>query len=206
MIKEAFLGRRPSHFHINPLVKAFILSEAFLWSAWNFITPLFAVFIVNDIEGGTIQAAATGFSIYLVSRVIFELISGRILAKSDDKGKILMAIFGILCLSFAYAGFAFSESITSIFLFYFIVGVGLGTASPAKNSMFAIHLDKNKETTEWSLADAVSFICMAMATVIGGFVATQYGFKVLFILASVINLISTVPYLLQLSIKTPKNN
>ncbi len=201
MLREKFLGRNPSHFKINPIIKAFILSEAFLWSAWNFTTPLFAIFVINDIEGGTIQAAATGYSLYLVTRVIFELISGRLLAKSGDKRKFFLAIFGIFCLSIAYIGFSFSTTILQMFLFYFVVGIGLGTASPAKNSLFSIHLDKNKEATEWSLADAVTFICMALAAALGGFIATQYGFKSLFILASVINFLSIIPYVLQINIR-----
>lgn len=199
MLKEKFLGRNPSHFHINAIIKAFIISEAFLWSAWNFVTPLFAIFVIQDIAKGTIEVAATSYSLYLVIRVIFELISGKILTKSNDRGKISMAIFGILCLSLAYVGFAFSASTFHIFLFYSVLGIGLGVASPAKNSLFSIHLDKNKETTEWSLADGVTFICMAMATAIGGFVATQYGFKILFILAGSINFLSIVPYLLQIN-------
>ena len=197
MISEHFLGRKPSHFHMNSVIKAFIISEAFLWSSWNFVTPLFAIFVIKDITKGTIEVAATSFSAYLVVRVVFELISGKMLSKSNDRGKITMSIFGILCLSVAYVGFAFSSTVFHIFLFYAVLGVGLGIASPAKNSLFSIHLDKNKETTEWSLADAVTFICMAMATAIGGFVASQYGFRTLFILASVINLLAIIPYLLQ---------
>lgn len=201
MLREKFLGRNPSHFHLNPIVKAYIISESLLWSAWDFITPIFAIFVLKDIGGGTIQVAAAGYSTYLVTRVIFELISGRILMKSDDKGKIFMTIFGITCLSIAYLGFAASSTIFHIFFFYFILGIGLGTAAPAKNSLFAIHLDKNKEATEWSLADAVAFICMAMATALGGFIAASYGFKFLFILAAVVNSISVLPYILLVNTK-----
>ncbi|MBI2622736.1 MAG: hypothetical protein HYW64_01440 [Candidatus Levybacteria bacterium] len=61
MLKEQFLGRNPSHFQINPVVKAFIVSETFLWSAWNFVTPIFAIFVVSNIEGGNVQIAASAF-------------------------------------------------------------------------------------------------------------------------------------------------
>lgn len=40
MLKDQFLGRNPTHFKVNPVVKAFIISEAFLWSAYNFIIPI----------------------------------------------------------------------------------------------------------------------------------------------------------------------
>ena len=198
MLKEKFLGRNPSHFSINPVVKTYIVSEAFLWSAWDFVMPIFGIFIVTNIAGATIQTAATGYSIYLVNRVIFEIISGRILRGSSDRKKFIITIFGMACLTIAYVGFAFSHNIIAIFAFYSLLGFGLGVASPAKNSLFSIHLDKNKEATEWSLADAVSFICMALATSLGGFIATQYGFSALFLIASIINLLGMIPYLLYL--------
>jgi len=37
----------------------FIVSETFLWSAWNFITPIFAIFVVRNIQNGTLQIAAS---------------------------------------------------------------------------------------------------------------------------------------------------
>lgn len=204
MIAERFVGRRPSHFHINPIVKAYIISEALLWAAWDSVTPIFAVFIVTKIPGANLQIAATGYSIYLITRVFFEMISGRMLLGSHDNEKLFMSIVGMVFLSIAYVGFAFSVTILALFFFYFVLGMGLGIASPAKNTLFAIHLDKNKESTEWSLADAVAFICMALATALGGFIAAEYGFKLLFLIAATINLISMVPYLLY--IKKNKQN
>ncbi|MGE5042242.1 MAG: MFS transporter [Candidatus Levyibacteriota bacterium] len=196
MLKESFLGRNPSHFlRVDPIVKAYIVSESFLWSAWNFTTPIFAIFATHDIKGGTIEIAASAYSVYLVSRVIFELIGGRMTAKYTDRKKIYVTIFGIAAISLAYVGFSTASFPLELFLYYAMVGAGLGLISPAKNSMFAIHLDKNKEATEWSIADATSFIAMALATALGGFIAGVYGFRVLFLLAALVNLLAIPSYL-----------
>lgn len=201
MFIDRFLGRRPSHFELNPIVKTYIISEAFLWSAWDLMLPIIAIFISQTVPGGNIQLAATGYSIYLITRVIFELITGRILQSSTVKKKLIMAILGISLLSFGYFGFAFANSITLVFLFYSFLGVGMGTAAPAKVSLFSTHLDKNKESGEWSLTDAVTFICMAFSTALGGFIAAQYGFQKLFFVACIVNTLSTVPYFIYLSEK-----
>ncbi len=198
MYVEKFLGRNPSHFNVNPIVKAYIISEALLWSGWDFVIPIFSVFIVTNIDGGTIQTAAAGYSIYLITRVMVEIISGRFLQKSNDKKKLIISLIGMSFLSVAYLGFAVSQNISMVFLFYSMLGLGLGIAAPAKNSLFAIHLDKNKESTEWSIMDAVCFICMALATALGGFVAVAYGFPTLFIIASIVNLLAMIPYILYL--------
>jgi len=196
MLKEQFIGRNPSHFQVNPIVKAFIVSESFLWSSYNFIVPIFAIFVVNSVKGGNIQIAASAFSFFLIARVLAELIICRYLSRTNERMKFLITILGIVVISVSYLGFAFANTITSLFLFYGITGIGLGIASPAKNSLFSTHLDKNKEPTEWGIYDAVTFFSMALAGVLGGFIASAYGFPFLFILASIVNLLSVIPYLL----------
>lgn len=195
MLTGPFMGRGPTHFHVNSVVKSYIMGESFLWSAWNLITPIFAVFVVNNIKYGDIQLAASGYSIYLVSRVIFELLVGPYLSKSSDRKKFMTTIIGMLFLSVSYIGFSQSTQILQVFLFYATAGIGLGIATPAKNSLFSMHLDKNKEPAEWGIADGISFICMALATALGGFIAGQLGFKVLFYVAAVVNLVGVIPYL-----------
>ncbi len=196
MLKEQFIGRNPSHFKINPLVEAFILSETFLWSAWYFVIPILAIFVVKNVKGGDIQVAALAFSFYLFVRIVFEIIIGRYLVKKTEQYSFIVTFTGIVLLSASYLGFAFFHSILSLFLSYAIMGIGLGIASPAKNALFVTHLDKNKEPSEWSIYDAVTFIGMAFSTALGGFIAAQYGFEFLFIFASILSLFSIIPYLL----------
>jgi MFS family permease len=194
MFRESFLGRNPSHFHLNPFVKAYIISESLMWAAWNFITPIFALFVVSQVHQGTIQTAALGYSIYLASRVVTELINGRILQGSNDTKKVGMAILGMICIGLAYLGFAVSHTIITLYIFYVLLGIGIGMAMPAKNSLFSIYLDRDKEATEWSMSDAVQFGAMAVATIIGGYIALNFGFTILFYLAFTVNLLAIFPY------------
>ncbi len=196
MLREQFIGRNPSHFQTNKIVNAFIVSEALLWSAWNFITPIFAVFVIEHVRGGTIQIAALGFSTYLITRVIFEMIAGRFLTGKSDRDKLILAIIGMTLMSIAYIGFSFTHSLLLLFVFYCLIGVGLGTASPAKYALFTNHIDRTKATSEWSLYDAITLLSVASATALGGFIASQYGFHTLFILASIINILGIIPYVL----------
>lgn len=196
MIKETFIGRKPSDFHMNSIVKAFIISEIFLWSSWNAIIPIFAIFAANRIPGSNTEIAAFSFSFYLIVRVIFELTSGRYLSGSKETQKFTVAIMGIILISVGYVGFALVKNVPSLFIFFGIIGMGLGIASPAKNSLFTTHLDKNKEVTEWSIYDGFVFMGMAMSATIGGFVANRYGFTSLFYLVAITNLLSIIPYIL----------
>jgi predicted MFS family arabinose efflux permease len=196
MIKEIFLGRKPSDFHVNSVVKAFIVSEIFLWSSWNAVIPIFAIFAATKIPGGNTEIAAASFSTYLIVRVVFELISGRFLSKSSDLQKFIMSISGIIFISIGYIGFALAKDVTALFIYYGVIGMGLGIASPAKNCLFSSHLDREKEVAEWSMYDSLVFMGMAMAATVGGFVANRYGFTFLFYIVSVTNLLSIIPYVL----------
>jgi MFS family permease len=196
MLKEIFIGKKPSDFHMNPIVRAFIISEIFLWSSWNAITPIFAIFAANNVIGGNAEIAASSFSVYLIVRVIFELVSGRFISNSNENNKIIASVLGVVFISIGYVGFSITETVLPLYLFYGIIGLGLGIATPSKNSLFSMHLDKNKEITEWSIYDGFVFMGMAMAAIIGGFVANRYGFKYLFYGVAVTNLLSIVPYIL----------
>jgi MFS family permease len=196
MLHQAFLGRKPSHFQVNPIVKAYIMSEAFLWSAWQFVTPLFAVFVTTSVAGASVQTAGLALSLYLVFRVVSELIIGQLLRNASDRMKIVVTIKGMIILSLSYLGLATAHELPMVLVSEIAAGIGLGIASPPKNSLFSSHLDLHKEAAEWSLADAIALLCMALATALGGFIAEEFGFSVLFLVAAIVNFIGVLPYFL----------
>lgn len=181
---------------MNPIVKAFIMSEIFLWSSWHSIIPIFAIFAATKIPGGNTEIAASSFSFYLITRVVVELISGKLLIGSGEVKKFVVSIAGITLISVGYLGFALTKEVLYLFIFYGVIGVGLGIASPAKNSLFSMHIDKDREVSEWSMYDGFVYMGMAMSAAIGGFIANRYGFPFLFYIVTITNLLSIIPYVL----------
>lgn len=198
MLRELLGGRKPSEFQMNPFVKTYIISESFLWAAWNFMSPIFAIFIVQYIPGARIETAATAYSAHLVARVLMELWAGKYLGGSSEIKKVQLTIFGIGIISFSYIGLIFTTSLPTLFLFYSMSGLGMGIAAPAKNTLFAKHLDRSKETFEWGFMDAMTFIAIALASALGGFIAQGYGFRTLFGIAGIVSFLSLYPYFLYL--------
>lgn len=195
MFRKLFLGGY-SRFTINYFIKLYIVSESFLWSGWSFASALFSIFIVQNIQGGSIQIAAFAQVIYLISRVVVGLCSGRLLMRSNDMRKLHFTLLGMLAVAIAFAGFGITKDIPTLYLFNVLAGIGMGFSTPAKNAIFSMHLDHNKESTEWSLSDGMTFVCMALSTALGGFIATEYGFVILFYIASATILLAMIPYLL----------
>lgn len=196
MVGEQFLGRNPSHFHFNPVVKAFIFSEIFVWSSWNLIIPIFSVFVTTTVEGGSIQLAGTALSAYLITRVVVELVTGKYISTRGLGREIYASVLGIALISVSLVGLAFSSHIWAVFAFISLAGAGVGIAAPAKTTMFSTHLDHKKEALKWSELDAFVLVGVALATALGGFIVGQYGFRLLYLIAALVNIIGAIPYLL----------
>lgn len=196
MSEQSFIGRNPSHFKVNPLVKAFITSELFLWSGWNVIAPIFAIFVADKVIGGSVEIAATAVSVQLIARVIAELVTGKIIMQVSENTERLLIIMGSLLVGFATLSFIYVTEVWQVYLFYVLYGVGFGIASPPKYTQFSTHLDPAKEATEWSIYDATSLVGMALAAAVGGFMAQRYGFQLVFLVAGILTVLSALPYLL----------
>lgn len=181
---------------MNGLVKSFIASEVLIWSAWNSAMSIIAIFAANQLAGGSVEIAATALSVHLLVRVCFELFASKVLSKVNESKKLLAIIFGVSLISISFMGFSFTKTIAPFYLFYALSGVGLGLASPLKNSLFSTHLDKNKEASEWSIYDSLVFLGMAASAAIGGVIAKTFGFGVLFWIAAIVNFIGVIPYFL----------
>ncbi len=182
--------------YVDPVVRMIILSDIFFWSAWYTVLPLLSVFAIQEIPGATIETATFGFSIYLVSRVIASMLGSVFSAKTTDGRRVFILIYSILVLNLAYILMAFTRSIVTFYIFYIIIGLGFGLANPIRSALFSMHLDKHKETMEWAVLDSLILLGIAACALIGGMVIKQYGFTVLFLLATIFNFMSIFPYLL----------
>jgi len=194
MLKEVFSGHKPSHFSPNIFVKAVITSETIFWSSQNLFAPIFAIFVANEISGGNIETAATAISMYWVVRILLELFSTIFFNKPKETTRLALVIIGFIITGIAQFFFIKADSILSIYIIYSAIGIGIGLASPQRNALFSSHIDKDQETTEWGAYDVIVFIGIALSTTLGGFIATQYGFKSLFLVSGILCLVSVIPY------------
>ncbi len=188
------MGHRPSSYKVNPIVRAFIVSEMFFWSGWNLINPIFAIFVTQNITGGSIEAAGTAMTIYLISRIMVELVASKSFNQITDRTRYIISMIGIICIGFVYLSFSFTTSLISVFVIQVLMGIGFGIVSPAKLALFSEHLDKGKESTEWGLYDAVTLTGMALTATLGAFIAQKYGFNVLFVVSAIIIWLGALPF------------
>ncbi len=194
MLHKLFGAYVPSGKKVDPVVRAFIISETFFWSGQNMLAPIFGIFIIEQVAGGSVEAAGMAVTAYMIARIFSELIVGKTLAGTHDKKKFWFSIVGIVVVALLYYLFIFVNTVMGVYLLQALLGIAFGIVSPAKYALFSEHLDKGKESTEWGIYDAAIFSGMALTAMMGGFITQLYGFDVLFLLSSALILIGAIPF------------
>ncbi len=105
-------------------------------------------------------------------------------------------VLGMSLLSISYIGLAYVNDVAQVYFLYAMIGIALGIASPAKNTLFSAGVNKDKASFVWSVLDAGVFLSMALAAIIAGAIVGKYGFRTLFFIAAFINMTGIVPYFL----------
>ena len=75
---------------MKKIVKYLILSDIFMISAFGLIVPIFAIFINENIIGGSIVTAGFASSIYLVTKAALQIPFARIADKHGARKKFLI--------------------------------------------------------------------------------------------------------------------
>ncbi len=89
------------------------------------MAPILAIFVATRLPLGNIETVGYSYSIHLLSRVVFELISGKLLSNSSTRKKILVIIAGIGVVSISYMGMAFAHSVLHLYLAMGVSGLCL---------------------------------------------------------------------------------
>ncbi|GAH48577.1 unnamed protein product, partial [marine sediment metagenome] len=66
---------------MNPVIKVLTISDFLIISGFGLITPIFAVFVTDTIEGGTLAVVGIAAAIYLLARSIGQIPVGAIIDK-----------------------------------------------------------------------------------------------------------------------------
>lgn len=160
---------------ISKVIKVLVFSDLILLFGWGLITPILAIFIVENIKGGNTQVAGIAVGIYWVLKSLLQIPVGRYLDKNHgEKDDYYFLIGGILLASFVPLGFIFATLPWHMYLLQVIQAVGMAVAIPAWCGIFTRHIDKGKEAQSWALDSSALGIGAGAAGIIGGVVAKTF--------------------------------
>lgn len=151
------------------------------------IDPILAIFIKENLAGGTIFAAGFASMLFLATKSFVQLPFSRYVDRSDNKLRwLLIGSFISVVVPLMYI---FIDNVTLMYGLQILSGIGSGLAYPTWLSLWSLNLDRNHESYEWSLYSTSVGIGMAFTGALGGFLATYVGFRVTFLLVSLLALI-----------------
>ena len=177
---------------INKVIRTLIFSDFLLQSGWGLIGPIFAIFITQQIKGGSIVTVGFVAATYwLVKSLIQPFVAHFMDFVKGEKDDFKFLISGMIFANLVPLGYFFSSKVWQIFLLETIRGVGMALVVPSWSAIFTRHIDKGWEAFSWSIESTAIGFAAAFSAAFGGVVATFLGFKIVFILVSFFGLLST---------------
>jgi DHA1 family quinolone resistance protein-like MFS transporter len=162
-------------------MKLLMLSDIFVLTGFGLIQPILAIYVNQDIVGGSVLTAGIASAVFMLTKSLVQLPFSKYLDTHGRKAKWL--IFGTLLMALVPLIYLTARSIYQVFLAELIYGIGSGLAYPTWLGLWSVNLDKGKESFQWSLYSTSTGIGMAATGAAGAAIADLTGFTTTFLLA-----------------------
>lgn len=182
---------------INKVVRVIIYWDFFFNSAWGLLSPIFAIFIVQNItlNNAAKGAEVAGFAalIFWIFKSFLQIPIGAYLDKNHgEKDDFWFGAVGTILSGLVPFGFLFARLPEHIYLLQIIHAVAMSMIVPSLYAIFTRHIDKGKEAFEWSMDSTVLGIGVGITGALGGIIASRFGFSMIFVTVGILNLIAGV--------------
>ncbi len=172
---------------MNRTIKLLLLSDVFVMTGLGLIEPILAIFIKDNLVGGTIFAAGFASALFLITKSLVQLPFSRYIDSHNDKIRwLIIGTFLIAVVPFVYI---VSTNITHIYIAQILFGFGSGLAYPTWLGLWSTHLDKKHESFEWSMYSTSTGLGIAATAAIGAAIAEFIGFSYTFVFVGILALV-----------------
>ncbi len=171
---------------MNRTLKLLVFSDIFVLTGFGLIAPIMAIFIKENLIGGSIAAAGIAIAITTFIRCVLQLVFANVAKPKHRYPMVILGTFFIAAVPFIYI---FSTNVNHIFIAAAVQGFGAGLANPAWFSLFAANLNKKARGWEWSIYSSSVGIGTALAAFVGSQLVTKIGFTPVFAAVGILALI-----------------
>jgi len=177
----------------NNIIKCLILSDLAFWSGWGLLTPVFAIFVVNKIDGGNVFVVGMASAVFWIVRSLFRVPIGVLLdIVPTEKDDYLALVAGLFIASLVPFGYIVADTPMHIYILQAVHGFALALSYSGWTGIFTRHIDKGRESTEWGLNATSIGLGTGVAAALGGWAVTKFGFSPVFVVAGVLSLIGAI--------------
>ncbi len=170
----------------NKAIRILLITNGLILISAAMFGPIYAIF-VEQIGGNLLDASLTG-GIFAIAAGLTSLFSGNLADKTKHSKKIVA--FGYLMMALGFFLYTKVNSIHTLFAIQVLIGFGEAIYSPAFDKLYSEHLAKTKAGRQWGTWESMNYFTLAVGAIIGGIIASQFGFNTLFLIMSSISAIS----------------
>lgn len=173
---------------MNRTIKLLMLADIFFLTGFGLISPILAIYIKDNLAGGTIFTAGLASALFLVTKSAIQLPFSKHVDKSNDKVRLL--VIGTLVTSAVPFIYIFADNIIYVYAAEIVAGIGTGFSFPTWLGIWSTNLDKGHESYEWSLYSTLTGVGTAATAAIGAAIAEFIGFRYTFLFVGAMALAS----------------
>ncbi|MEK7606776.1 MAG: MFS transporter [Patescibacteria group bacterium] len=167
---------------MNPIIKILIFADVFLFSGLGFMTPILAIFIKDNLPGGSIAAAGIASTVYLVTKAVLQIPLARWMDREPaNVREFWTMIFGYLVVALIPFGYLVIRNVQDLYLLQVLHGIGAAIGYPGFMAIFTKFADHEKAAMSWSTYSTSVIIGMAITAAAGGWLGEAYGFATVFV-------------------------
>ncbi len=181
---------------VNRLIRCFIISDFLFFSGWGLISPIFAIFVIQQIPGADLITVGTVAAVYWVIKALFQIpVSIYLDRHAGERDDFYALVAALMLAGFTSLAFLLTRTTVQLYTVVLLQGIAFGLYTPAWSAMFARHLDREHYSFDWSLDSTAVGLAAGITGFIGGALATGLGFTAVFIGASILSFASALALL-----------
>jgi MFS family permease len=182
-----------SNLKINKVIRFLTYSDILILSGWGLINPILAVFFSDQIVGGSLAVAGLASTIYFIVKSFVQIPIARLIdAKRGEWDDFWIMTIGSLLISVSGFLFIFATTPIHVYLIQIVNGLGGALSYPGWLAIFTRHIDKRSEGFEWSLYYTATDLGAALSAGLGGYLATNLGYRPMFAIVGTLSLFGTL--------------
>ncbi|MFH1088266.1 MAG: MFS transporter [Patescibacteria group bacterium] len=178
---------------INKIIKYLILSDLVFYAGWGLFTPVFAIFIVEKIQGGNALTIGIATAIYWILMSILRIPFGMFLdnqtGESDD---YWFTFWGFLIAATVPFGFLHASLPWHLYALQAIYALGMAMNLAGWSAIFTRNIDAGKESTEWGLSATGYSLGTGIAGLIGGYLVNEFDFAPVLIGVGILGILGAI--------------
>ncbi|MES2134936.1 MAG: MFS transporter [Patescibacteria group bacterium] len=174
----------------NPVIKFLIFGDVVFFSAAGLLGPIFALFVVDFIQGGSAEVAGIAIAIYLITKSLFQIPAAALIDKiCGDKDDFWFIFGSLIFASFIPLSYLFISTPFELYVAQFLLGLAFAFQFPSFMALFTKYIPDSKEATMWGLYFTMLDLASAATAALGGYLAITFGFQSVILAVSVFELI-----------------